>query len=141
MSHMLSLASFFVLKKGSFMKKITIVEDDHTILEMYKLKFEKAKFQVSLALDGEQGLEVVEKEKPDAVLLDLRMPIMSGEEMLRELRSKEWGKDIPVLVLTNISRDEAPRTLWHLGVADYIVKASSTPQMILEKVQKVLSEK
>ncbi len=122
------------------MKKITIVEDDYTILEMYKLKFEFAKFKVSTAADGKQGLEVIEREKPDVILLDIRMPIMSGDEMLREMRGTDWGKDIPVLVLTNISRDEAPRTLWHLGVSDYIVKASSTPQMILEKVEKVLSE-
>ena len=120
------------------MKKITIVEDDYTILEMYKLKFEFAKFKVSTATDGKQGLEVIEQEKPDVILLDIRMPIMSGDEMLREMRATDWGKDVPVLVLTNISRDEAPRTLWHLGVADYIVKASSTPQMILEKVEKVL---
>ena len=122
------------------MKKITIVEDDYTILEMYKLKFEFAKFKVSTATDGKQGLEVIEREKPDVILLDIRMPIMPGDKMLREMRGTDWGKDIPVLVLTNISRDEAPRTLWHLGVSDYIVKASSTPQMILEKVEKVLSE-
>ena len=120
------------------MQKITIVEDDIMILEMYKLKFEFAKFKVSTALDGKEGLEVIEREKPDVVLLDIRMPVMSGDEMLRELRATEWGKEIPVMVLTNISRDEAPRTLWHLGVSDYIVKASSTPQMILEKVEQLL---
>jgi DNA-binding NarL/FixJ family response regulator len=54
------------------------------------------------------------------------------------MRATDWGKDIPLIVLTNISRDEAPRTLWHLGVSDYIVKAGSTPQMILEKVQSIL---
>lgn len=123
------------------MKKITVVEDDLTILDMYKLKFEFAKFKVSTALDGKEGLEVIEREKPDMVLLDIRMPIMSGDEMLRELRATEWGKDIPVIILTNISRDEAPRTLWHLGVSDYIVKASSTPQMILEKVEQLLKNK
>ena len=121
------------------MKKIAIIEDDHTILEMYKFKFEYAKFKVCTALNGREGLEVCKAEKPDVVLLDIRMPVMSGDEMLREMRSTDWGKDTPVIVLTNISRDEAPRTLWHLGVSDYIVKASSTPQMILEKVQAILT--
>lgn len=120
------------------MKKILIVEDDHTILEMYKFKFEHAKFKVFLAINGKEGLELAKKEQPDVILLDLRMPVMTGEEMLRELRSTEWGKDIPVIVLTNISRDEAPRTLWHLRVSDYIVKASSTPQMILDKVESII---
>ncbi len=123
------------------MKKIAIIEDDLTILEMYKLKFEFANFKVSTALDGKEGLEVIKREMPDMILLDIRMPVMSGDEMLRELRATDWGKDIPVIVLTNISRDEAPRTLWHLGVSDYIVKASSTPQMILEKVEQLLKNK
>lgn len=122
------------------MKKIAIIEDDYTILEMYKMKFEHAKFKVVTALNGQEGLELIEKEKPDIILLDIRMPVMSGDEMLREMRGSKWGKDIPVVVLTNISRDEAPRTLWHLGVSDYIVKASSTPQMILEKVQELLQK-
>ncbi len=120
------------------MKKITIVEDDYAILDMYKLKFEHSNFEVTTAVNGLEGLEVIEREKPDIVLLDIRMPLMSGDEMLRDLRATDWGKDIPVIVLTNISRDEAPRTLWHLNVSDYIVKASSTPQMILEKVEKTL---
>jgi len=121
-------------------KKITIVEDDYAILDMYRFKFEHAKFKVSTAINGKEGLEVIKQEKPDIVLLDIRMPIMPGDEMLRELRATEWGQNIPVLVLTNISRDEAPRTLWHLGVSDYIVKASSTPQVILEKVEKILAQ-
>ena len=83
---------------------------------------------------------VIEKEKPDLILLDLRMPHMSGDEMLRELRNKEWGREIPVIILTNISKDEAPRTLWHLGVSDYIVKSNSTPQKIAECVQNILDE-
>lgn len=122
-------------------KKITIVEDDYVILDMYRLKFEFAKFEVSTALNGKEGLEVIEKEQPDVVLLDIRMPVMPGDEMLRELRATDWGKDIPVIVLTNISRDEAPRTLWHLGVEDYIVKASSTPKMVLEKVEKIIANR
>lgn len=120
------------------MKKLLIVEDDYTILEMYRLKFENAKFKVFTANDGKEGLAVAEEAKPDVILLDIRMPVMSGDEMLRDMRATDWGKDIPVIVLTNISRDEAPRTLWHLGVADYIVKANSTPQMILEKVETLL---
>lgn len=120
------------------MKKVIIIEDDYAILDMYKLKFEHANFKVFTAVNGKEGLEVIEREEPDVVLLDIRMPVMAGDEMLRELRATDWGKHVPVIVLTNISRDEAPRTLWHLGVEDYIVKASSTPQMILEKVEKIL---
>lgn len=122
------------------MPKIAIVEDEAAIRRMYALKLKFSNFQVVEAADGEEGLEVIEKEKPDIVLLDLMMPRKSGEEMLRDLRSKPWGEKIPVIILTNISKDEAPRTLWHLGISDFIVKANSTPQHILEHIQRILAE-
>ncbi len=121
------------------MTKITIVEDDATICNMYALKFRHAEFIVSTAKDGYEGLKVIKKEAPDMILLDLRMPRMGGDEMLRELRGSEWGQEIPVIILTNISKDEAPRTLWHLGISDFIVKSHSTPQKVLDCVQKVLA--
>lgn len=128
------------LSKDRNMAKIVIVEDEAAIRRMYALKLKFAGFEVLEAIDGRDGLEVIEKSQPDLVLLDLRMPHMSGDEMLRELREKSWGEQIPVIVLTNISKDEAPRTLWHLGVSDFIIKASSTPQKVLESVQKILDD-
>ena len=120
--------------------KIAIIEDEAVIRNMYKLKFQHAGYVVVEAYDGQQGLKVIEKEQPDVVLLDLRMPHMPGDEMLRELRAQSWGAAVPVIILTNISRDEAPRTLWHLGVSDYIVKANTTPQKVLETVESVLAQ-
>ncbi len=122
------------------MTKIAIIEDEAAIRKMYALKLGFSDYTVCEATNGQEGLEVVEKELPDLILLDLKMPRMGGDEMLRELRNTTWGKDIPVIILTNISRDEAPRTLWHLGVSDFIVKANSTPQKILERVEAVLAE-
>lgn len=121
------------------MYKIAIIEDESAIRRMYALKLQFSQFKVVEAGDGIEGLEVIEKEQPDLILLDLMMPKMTGDEMLRELRNTEWGKDIPVIVLTNISKDEAPRTLWHLGISDFIIKANSTPQKIVEHVEQVLS--
>jgi len=120
------------------MKKIAIIEDDYAILDMYALKFKFAKFNVVTAKDGEEGLAVVEREKPDLILLDLMMPVMDGTTMLTELRKMPWGKNLPVIVLTNISVDEMPHELDSLGVADYVVKAGSTPQLVVEKVKKLL---
>lgn len=121
------------------MVKIAIIEDEAAIRRMYALKLKFGNFEVCEAGDGEEGLKVVEQHKPDLILLDLRMPKMSGDEMLRELRSTVWGEKIPVIILTNISRDEAPRTLWHLGISDFIVKANSTPQKVLDIVIAVLA--
>ncbi len=123
------------------MNKITIIEDDHALLEMYKLKFEFAKFNVSTATNGKEGLEVIEREQPDIVLLDIMMPIMTGDEMLAQLRREPWGKDTVVIVFTNISSEETPASLRNLDVNSYINKASCTPQMVLEKVLTVLKNR
>ncbi len=122
------------------MTKIAIVEDEAAIRRMYALKLKFSEFEVCEAEDGEHGLRIIEEQKPDLVLLDLRMPAMSGDEMLRALRATDWGEKIPVIILTNISRDEAPRTLWHLGISDFIVKANSTPQKVVEAVERVLAQ-
>ncbi len=123
------------------MHKIAIIEDEVAIRRMYALKLQFSNFSVVEAGDGVEGLVMVEKEQPDLILLDLMMPKMTGDEMLRELRSTDWGENIPVIILTNISKDEAPRTLWHLGISDFIVKANSTPQKIVEHVQRILERK
>lgn len=122
------------------MKKIAIIEDDRSILEMYKLKFEFADFKVVTATDGRQGLVLLEKERPDLVLLDLMMPEMGGDEMLAELRKQPWGKNMPVIILTNVSQDEAPKDLADLQVSDFIVKANSTPQTVVDKVSVFLQK-
>lgn len=126
-------------KREIDMYKIAIVEDEAAIRRMYALKLKFSNFDICEAADGEEGLVVLEREKPDLVLLDLRMPRMAGDEMLRELRATEWGESMPVIILTNISKDEAPRTLWHLGISDFIIKANSTPQKVLERIEHVLA--
>ena len=120
--------------------KIAIIEDETAIRSMYSFKLKHSGFSVCEAGDGIEGLIILERELPDLILLDLRMPRMDGDEMLRELRSTDWGESIPVIILTNISRDEAPRTLWHLGVADFIVKSNTTPQTIIDRIKLILAE-
>ncbi|MCX6728058.1 MAG: response regulator [Candidatus Saccharibacteria bacterium] len=119
-------------------KKIAIVEDDRPIAEMYKFKLESAGFKTCVASNGVEGLVVIEEQSPDLILLDLRMPVMSGDEMLEKLRQTEWGAPIRVIILTNISRDEAPRALGLLNVDRYIVKAHHTPQQVLDIINEVL---
>lgn len=120
------------------MKTIAIIEDDRSILEMYKIKFQAEGFTVYTAVNGEEGLEVLSGTKPDVVLLDLMMPVMGGKDMLAKLRETTWGKKIPVIIMTNISKDEAPAGLEDLDIADYVIKASSTPHLVFEKASKVL---
>lgn len=122
-------------------KKIAVIEDDQAILEMYKLKLSNSGFSITTAMNGEDGFEVCQKEKPDLILLDLKMPLMNGEEMLEKLRETDWGADIRVVILTNISRDEAPHKLRFLNVDRYIVKAHHTPAQVVDVVCEVLNIK
>ncbi len=117
---------------------IAIVEDDQSIRLLYEKKFEFEGFEVFAAKDGREGLKLIAEKRPDLILLDLRMPHMSGDEMLAKLRQTEWGANIKVVILTNLSRDEAPRGLHFLGVERYIVKANHTPAQIVTTVREVL---
>jgi two-component system, OmpR family, response regulator AdeR len=118
--------------------KILLVEDDLNLQNMYKLKLELEKYEVAVAANGLEGLRLSESFMPDLILLDLRMPVMSGDEMLAKLREKEWGSDIRVIVLTNISKNEAPQSLRFLSVDRYIVKAHSTPGQVVETIEEVM---
>lgn len=118
---------------------IAIIEDDQTISQMYRMKFEAEGFEVQTAGNGKLGVALVEKFRPDVILLDLRMPEMNGAEALAEIRKKTWGKHVPVLVLTNVGEEEAPKSLKALGVRDYIVKADLTPRQVVEKVKEALA--
>jgi DNA-binding response OmpR family regulator len=123
------------------MSKIAIIEDDQAISQMYRIKFEANGFTVETAENGKLGLALTEKMRPDIVLLDLMMPEMNGDEMLAELRKKPWGKNIKVIILTNMGEQEAPDTLKKLGVDTFILKADMTPRQVAELVKKRLAAK
>ena len=121
------------------MVKIAIIEDDQAIAQMYRLKFEAEGYDVEIAANGRLGLELTDKMRPDIILLDLMMPEMSGDEMLEKLRATAWGKDIKVIILTNIGIEEAPDNLKQLGVRKFIVKAEMTPRQVAELVKNELA--
>lgn len=122
------------------MQKIAIIEDDPTIAEMYRMKFESEEFEVEVASNGALGIELAEHMRPDLILLDLQMPEVTGEEALKKIRQETWGKTIPVIILTNMGEEEAPKSLKHLGVEHYIVKADLTPSQVVKRAKEVLSE-
>jgi len=121
------------------MAKIAIVEDDIAIVQMYRMKFESEGYIVITANDGKAGLKLIELEKPDIVLLDLMMPEMRGDEMLDAMRKTDWGKDIKVIVLTNMGETEAPAGVTENGVLGYIVKADMTPKQVADTVKAALA--
>jgi DNA-binding response OmpR family regulator len=120
---------------------VAVIEDEPTICEMYRFKLEQAGYRAVTARDGQEGMVVCRKEKPELILLDLLMPIMTGDEMLARLRATELGSKVKVVILTNLSKDEAPPVLRLLHVDRYIVKAHYTPSQVVELVKEVLGEK
>lgn len=115
--------------------KVAIIEDDATIAQMYRIKFEAEGFEVETAENGKLGLALAEDMKPDVILLDLMMPEMTGEEMLKRLRKTTWGKKISVIILTNMGEQEAPASIKELDVKRFIVKADMTPRQVTEMVK------
>ncbi len=122
--------------------KILLVEDDSMVVRMYQRKLEKEGFKVSVAFNGEEGLVAIKKERPDLVLLDIMMPKMNGIEMLEKVKADEATKDIPVVILTNLSdRPEDVEKCKKLGAEDYWVKANISLKEIIERIKKILGEK
>ena len=123
------------------MTKIAIIEDDTVINQMYRMKFEADGFEVQLADNGKRGVAMVESFQPDLILMDLSMPEMSGDEALAEIRAHDWGKKIPVIILTNLGEEEAPKGLRTLGIHSYIVKADLTPSQVVSRAKEALNLK
>ena len=121
--------------------KAAIIEDDTDLQFIYKMKLEAAGYQVVTAANGVDGLAIIESFKPDIILLDLMMPIMGGAEMLTKLRMNDWASNMRVIILTNISKDEAPQALRFLSVDRYVVKAHHTPAQVVAVVNEVLGRK
>ena len=121
------------------MTRIAIIEDDSTISQMYRMKFEADGFEVQLANNGKRGVALIQAFSPDLILLDLQMPEMGGAEALQIIRSHDWGKTIPVIILTNLGEEEAPKEIRSLGIESYIVKADLTPRQVVGRVREALN--
>lgn len=122
------------------MTKVAIIEDDQAISQMYRFKFEAEGYTVETAENGKLGLELAESMKPDIILLDLMMPQMTGDEMLEKLRATDWGKNIKVIILTNMGEQEIPDKVKELGVSGVILKADMTPRQVADVVKEELAK-
>jgi len=122
-------------------QKILIVEDDKPILYSLASKFELIKgIKTVCAEDGKQGLKLAIEEKPDLILLDIMLPKMDGITMLKQIRQDDWGKNVKVIILSNLSNPEREQETRKLGVKDYIIKADWKIEDIMEKVGATLEE-
>ena len=121
-----------------YMKKILVVEDDYALRGIYVLILSQAQFDVDVAVDGTSALEAIKENSYDLVLLDLMMPNVDGKEVLKEIRRHDWGKNVRVVVLTNIGITEKTLNLKQYGVLETALKVDLLPEDLVALVQKHL---
>lgn len=120
-------------------QKIVIVEDNVSLSEIYKVRLELIGYQCFTAFDGEEALRIIEQQTPALVLLDLMVPKVAGDEILRRMRASNWGKDIRVYIISNLSEADAPAGLRDYGIEGYAVKANLSNDDIDKLVDKILT--
>jgi len=120
------------------MKKILLVEDEKTLLEMYEYCFSQAGFQVFLSSDVKHGLKLAKKEKPDLILLDILLPEEDGIYFLEKLRKNKKTALLAVVVFSNYDIPKLKEQAFKLGAKDYLLKTSYTPKEVVEKITKYI---
>ena len=120
------------------MKKILIIEDEETLLAMYRARFEKSGYEVFAVSNGRPGIEIAQREKPDLILLDILMPNQDGYEVIQILKKDPKTKKIPVLVFSNLAQPEEIEKGLKLGADDYVIKTDLTPTELLNKVERMI---
>jgi CheY-like chemotaxis protein len=120
---------------------ILIIEDDPYILKMYKLKLEIEGFKVETAVNGKLGVEAVKKNVPDLILLDILMPEMDGFEVLDHLKASQKTKEVPVLVLSNLDKEDHINKAMSFGIQGFILKSQYTPNQVVETIRGVVKHK
>lgn len=119
------------------MKKVLLVEDDPFIRDLTSIKLTEQSYAVLVASDGESVLELVKKEMPDVILLDLDLPGMTGIEVLRQLKTDAGLKDIPVIIFSNNDDEQVRKEATELGMAGFFIKVSTAFEDLLTHIKKV----
>ena len=118
---------------------ILLVEDDRLMADMYRFQLEREGYRVEVAFDGKQGLDAIRTGRPDLVLLDVRLPIMEGFEVLEHLQADPQAvRRIPVVILSNYGDSRMISRGLELGARDYLVKSATTPSILAAKVKTLL---
>lgn len=120
------------------MAKILFVEDDPLIVKIYSTRLTADGHQVLSAENGEVGLKVAEESLPDLVVLDIMMPKMDGFGVLEKLRADPRLAKIPILVYSNLAKEEEMARAQKMGATEFIVKANLSPTEMIEKIKTYL---
>ena len=119
-------------------KQILVIEDDRILRKACETSLAKRGFVLLTASNGEEGIRQAEEHLPDLILLDMRMPKLTGAETLTALKQNEKTRTIPVLILSNSSSEESMQKAETLGAAGYLVKASMSLRELGDAVAEFL---
>jgi len=117
-------------------KLILVAEDDKALSRILTLKLENEGYEVILALDGQEALNLIKERKPNLVLLDLIMPVKNGFEVLEELQKEKTNT--PIIVLSNLGQEEDIKKSKDLGAKDYFIKSEIDLSAVVEKINTFL---
>jgi DNA-binding response OmpR family regulator len=118
--------------------KVVIVEDNVSLADLYKTRLELLGYKCLVAHEGREALALIEKELPDLVLLDLMVPKVAGDQILETMRASDWGKNIKVLIISNLNEADAPAGLRDQGIEGYAVKANLSNDDLDQLVDSIL---
>ncbi len=118
---------------------ILIIEDEGLLSRMYSKKLEKDGYQCITAENGEKGIQIAEEKNPDLILCDVMMPVKDGISALEELKENEETKNIPVIMLSNLSDEEYIDKALEVGAVSYLVKNKLIPADVVKKIKEVLT--
>lgn len=121
--------------------KILVVEDEEILLTALSEELKQEGFEVVGAKDGVEGVEKAASEKPNLILLDLVMPRLDGIGALKQMKDNPATKEIPVVILTNLSDYDKVSDALSLGAMDYLVKANYRLEELVNKIKTVLERK
>lgn len=122
-------------------KKLMLVEDEDSIRDLYKRQLEIAGFAVDAFSNGQTALVAVSQGVYDLILLDIMLPDVNGLQILKEVKGNDKTKGTPVLMLTNLGQDITIKEGFTLGAEGYLIKASYTPDQIIEEINNILAKK
>jgi DNA-binding response OmpR family regulator len=121
------------------MKKIIVADDEQFITTAYTDGLQRAGFEVIAAHNGEEAYDLISKEKPDLVLLDLIMPKLNGFEVLKKVKSESELQNIPIVILSNLSQETDEVEAKKMGATDFIVKSDISLQDLITRINQLLS--